>query len=187
MIMRVVEFLRRLGLRNKGIDWDTEELLGKIPDRQLAALRGVHRKTISMARECRGIPVYSSSEDIEVVPSSSFEIAPDTVRSCDPEVVATVSVTGIVPTSKRQKSFDVWIQEQQRDPKRPWNEWPSQAISEIAEVLRRNDVSAKGHRFIPVRAMVARLRDAWGVEIDESMMHAYCRVELGRSGGWKHA
>lgn len=64
--------------------------------------------------------------------------------------------------------------------RRAGGEWPDGALAEVRAVLERNDRPPPSWRRIPARKMVERLRDEWGVYVDEAGLDAFVRERLGR-------
>jgi hypothetical protein len=61
--------------------------------------------------------------------------------------------------------------------KAAWERWPQAARDEIAEVLRLCDA---GEVAVSTTAMIARLRDAYGVDAGRAQLDVYCRRALRR-------
>lgn len=62
-----------------------------------------------------------------------------------------------------------------------WESWSKRALNEIDKVVERNDDPPRGWRYIPLRKMVTRLRNGWGIEdATAEVVERYCRTVLGR-------
>lgn len=139
---------------NRGIVWD-DQPLGREPDRAIARRLGVNRTTVARARRARGVRAFGAEPN-----GTPVDLPPVAAPQLEEWIAGTGEANG------------------------EWQRWESGARSEIQEVIRRNDAMPEGHKFIPARLMVDRLRDAWCIETTVDVLETFARRILGRGGGW---
>lgn len=89
----------------KGVNWDAEPRLGKVPDSVLATQYGVVAQTVFNARKKRGIPAWTPNVP-SLAEAQNVEPATSTVLPA-PAVVSISERTAAPPPVDRQRELDI--------------------------------------------------------------------------------